>query len=457
MRQFIFSAIILITALLSQQSFAASVVTPEQPSLAPMIEKVKPSIVNINATFSDAPTISHQAMPQKLSPEEARKLFGSQGSGVIIDSKNGLVITNHHVVTDASNIIITLYNGQKFKATLKGNDPATDLAVLQIQFEKNGNHSANLKAIEFSDSDKAKVGDFVVAIGSPFGLEQTVTSGIVSATSRSGIMGSQGYENFIQTDAPINPGNSGGALVDLNGKLLGINTAIITPGSNQGNIGIGFAVPANIARFVSQELIQYGKVSRGIMGVIVGSISSDIASALKRKTLEGAIITQVSPNTPAFGKLQVGDIITKINGREIESAQTVRSLSGLNHANSVITLEIERNGTTLSTQVSTVSQQELEKNLRTKQPFLYGLSLEKIDQQRIMQGHVKGVAITALQGNSPSAEANLLPGDVIVSVNNKPTTTVSELNKICNEYKGDTLLMNVLRGNMALLAAVKRS
>ena len=283
------------TASFSNQSnlFSAGV-----PSLAPMLENVTPAVVNIY-TISEA-----EETTQQIDDPFLRKFFnipGQQkskkknraglGSGVIINSKKGYIITNNHVIARAKDIKVKLQDGREFKATLVGSDPASDVAVIKISPDK-------LHAIRFSDSDKLRVGDFVVAIGNPFGIGQTVTSGIVSALGRSGL-GIEAYENFIQTDASINPGNSGGALVNLKGELIGINTAIIGSRGGSGSVGIGLAIPVNMALDITKQLIKYGKVRRGYLGVSAQDLTNDLSKAFGIKTNKGAIITQVLKDSPA--------------------------------------------------------------------------------------------------------------------------------------------------------------
>lgn len=292
------------------------------PSLAPMLEQVTPAVVNI-ATRGSVRVQS----PMSLDPFFRRyfdvpeyQLTQSLGSGVIVDAGRGLILTNHHVVATAHEITVTLRDGRKLSAVPKGSDPATDIAVIQVAAE-------NLVAAPIADSNALRVGDFVVAIGNPFGLGGTVTSGIVSAIGRSGL-GIHQFENLIQTDASINPGNSGGALVNLRGELVGINSAIFAP--NGGNVGIGFAIPSNMSRRVMNELLSYGEVRRGLLGVVVQDLTRDIAAAFGIRGRGGVIIAGIRPGSPAGDAgLQAGDIVTRINGRPIRNADDMRNRIGL--------------------------------------------------------------------------------------------------------------------------------
>ena len=286
----------------------------KMPTLAPMLDQSKPAVVNI-ATRSHVPVQYNPLLndpffrrffniPQQQQPQ--KRTTQSLGSGVIFDAKQGLVLTNNHVIQRADEITVSLTDGRSFQAELVGSDPETDVALIKIPAEQ-------LTALPLADSDQLRVGDFVVAIGNPFGLGQTVTSGIVSALGRSGL-GIEGYENFIQTDASINPGNSGGALVNLRGELVGINTAIFSPNQRVGNIGIGFAIPSNMVRQISDQLIKYGEVKRAYLGVQMQDITPDLAKAFNLDSNNGAVVTRVQKGSAADDAgVKVGDIITAVD------------------------------------------------------------------------------------------------------------------------------------------------
>ncbi|KAA0580464.1 Do family serine endopeptidase [Azospirillum sp. B21] len=320
-------------------------------TIAPMLEQVTPAVVNISV-LSQAP----QAENPLLRDPFFRRFFNlpdqmpqgrpqvSAGSGVIVDAANGYVVTNSHVVENAQEIAVTLKDRRRLRAKLIGRDAATDIALLQIKAE-------SLTALPLGDSDRAKVGDFVVAIGNPFGLGQTVTSGIVSALGRSGLK-IEGYEDFIQTDASINPGNSGGALVNFQGELIGINTAIIGPAG--GSVGIGFAVPVTIVRSVMEQLREYGEVRRGRLGVAIQDLTPDLAESLNLKGDEGALIAKIERGSPAdSGGLRSGDVVVAVDGRAIRSATDFRNRIGLLRVGTPVQLTVVRGGGQKSVTVRT--------------------------------------------------------------------------------------------------------
>jgi Do/DeqQ family serine protease len=310
------------------------------PSLAPLLREITPAVVNIavrGRVKEENPLLQDPFFRRFFNlPRQAERQFEATGSGVIVDARGGYVLTNDHVVENASAIEVTTKDNRRFRARLVGHDPETDVAVLQIE-GANG-----LAAVSFGDSDRLEVGDFVLAIGNPFGLGQTVTSGIVSALGRTGL-GIEGYEDFIQTDASINPGNSGGALVDLRGRLIGINTAILAPGG--GNIGIGFAVPVNMVRAVFDQILRYGEVRRGAVGVAIQDLTPDIAQGLHTQRSDGAVIAQVEAGSPAErAGLRAGDIVVAANGTPVRSAAQLRNRIGLTPIGQRIELGVERGG-----------------------------------------------------------------------------------------------------------------
>jgi serine protease Do len=312
------------------------------PSLAPMLGRITPGVVNIavrgkvreqNPLLQDPFFRRFFDLPQDQKPRERETQ--ATGSGVIIDAARGYVLTNGHVVENATRIEVTTKDNRRLTAKLVGRDPDTDIAVLQVP-------TNNIIAVPMGDSDRLQVGDFVLAIGNPFGLGQTVTSGIVSALGRSGL-GIEGYEDFIQTDASINPGNSGGPLVNLNGECVGINTAILAPGG--GNIGIGFAVPINMARRVMDQLIQHGEVKRGRIGVAIQDLTPDLADAMKTSHTTGAVIARVDPGSPAErAGLRTGDLVVAANGVAVRSGTQLRNVIGLTRIGTEVDLTIDRRG-----------------------------------------------------------------------------------------------------------------
>ncbi|HTH18019.1 MAG TPA: Do family serine endopeptidase [Magnetospirillum sp.] len=317
-------------------------------TVAPLVRKVTPAVVNIstrtvapaeeNPLYNDPFFRRFFNVPRNLPPRETR----AAGSGVIVDARAGYVLTNNHVVANADRIDVTTKDNRSFHAKLVGTDPSTDIAVLRI--EPNG-----LYDIPFGDSSKVEVGDFVLAIGNPFGLGQTVTSGMVSAIGRSGL-GIEGYEDFIQTDASINPGNSGGALVNFKGELIGINTAILAPGG--GNIGIGFAVPINMARSVMTQIVEHGSVRRGRIGIAVQDLTPDLAEALSTGRQQGAAVVDVEPNSPAArAGLKSGDVVVSVGGEPIRSATELRNRIGLTPVGTTLSLGVERGNRPVAVEV----------------------------------------------------------------------------------------------------------
>lgn len=311
------------------------------PSLAPLLERTTPAVVNI-AVLSRAPAEQNPLMQDpffrryfNLPPMRDAPPQLSAGSGVIVDAGNGYVLTNNHVIANATEILVTLNDRRRFKAKLVGTDPATDIALLKIDPDR-------LTDIKIGNSDALAVGDYVVAIGNPFGLGQTVTSGIISALGRSGL-NIEGYEDFIQTDASINPGNSGGALINLRGELIGINTAILAPAG--GNVGIGFAVPSRMAQGVMAQLLRFGEVRRGLIGVSVQDVTPEIAEAMGLKDGAGALVTQVQAGSPAAAAgIRSGDLIVEVDGHAIDNASDLRNQVGLVPVGQEVKLVVLRDG-----------------------------------------------------------------------------------------------------------------
>jgi Do/DeqQ family serine protease len=338
------------------------------PSLAPMLARVLPGVVNIavkgrvkeeNPLLQDPFFRRFFSLPQRAQPEERETQ--ATGSGVIVDAANGYVLTNGHVTENATRIEVTTKDNRRITAKLIGTDSDTDIAVLQIPTE-------NLTAVPMGDSDRLQVGDFVLAVGNPFGLGQTVTSGIVSALGRSGL-GIEGYEDFIQTDASINPGNSGGPLVNLQGQVVGINTAILAPGG--GNIGIGFAVPINMARRVMEQLVRYGEVKRGRIGVAIQDLTPDLAKAMSTSHTTGAVIARVEPGSPAErAGLKTGDLVIAANGVPVRSGTQLRNMIGLSRIGDEVDLTIDRRGAEQRVPVHVAQASATASRQRSQQPKL---------------------------------------------------------------------------------------
>ncbi len=418
------------------------------PSLAPMIDKVRPAVVNI-ATRSHIEVTSHILPNNPI----FRRFFGggnnlpqrkevkSLGSGVIINAHDGYIVTNQHVVAGADEISVTLSDGEQVEAKLIGSDPEADVAVLQIK-------QKHLTQIAFADSSKIRVGDFAVAIGNPFGLGQSVTSGIISALGRTGL-GIEGYEDFIQTDASINPGNSGGALVNLKGQLVGINTAILSAGSH-GNVGIGFAIPINMVRKIAAQLIKYGEVRRGMLGVVMQNLTPQLSKAFGLSLYQGVVISQVIEHSAASkAGLKAGDVVEKIDGTTVKSASQMRNMVGMMRVGQVMAITVIREGKVIH--LSAKIQDVVEKSIA-------GGKLNPHLEGAVIQYHNKAgnkyVEITDVARGSPAWNARLRKGDMILSVNRIPVKTLPELKKNI-KFSDKQILLNVQRGQIALFILVQ--
>lgn len=407
------------------------------PDLSGMLKNVMPAVVNIYVQ-GELPPGHYPMMGPNKQPYPSQGMvspkFQDVGSGVIVDAKEGYVITNAHVVRDAQSITVTLNDGRRLKGHIIGADNPSDIAVIKI----NPDH---LETIPYADSDQLEVGDYVAAIGSPFGLlTQTVTSGVISALNRSDL-GIEGYENFIQTDAPINPGNSGGALVNMKGQLVGINTAIIAPAG--GNVGIGFAIPSNMAKSVVDQLIRYGKVERGLLGVAVQNLTPDLADALNATGVKGALITQVNPGSPAAkADLRIEDVVTQINGKPITNAAQLRNTIGLMRVGSAVALTVLRNGKTFAVTTTIVPQKEAlaHLNAANSSSLLAGVRLRDYNELNFNAEQVKGIEVLDLDDNSAAALKGLRPGDVILAANNQFVGNIVDLTKIANSNPKRLLL-----------------
>ncbi|MDG4554238.1 MAG: DegQ family serine endoprotease [Candidatus Competibacter sp.] len=420
------------------------------PTLAPMLEQATPAVVNI-ATESrvqqrrnpllDDPFFRHFFnIPDQ--PRERRAQ--SVGSGVVVDARRGYVITNHHVVDGADTITVTLRDGRQLEAKVIGSDSESDVAVIQVP-------ARNLTALPLANSDRLRVGDFVVAIGNPFGLGQTVTSGIVSALGRTGL-GIQGYEDFIQTDASINPGNSGGALVNLRGELVGVNTAIIAPGG--GNVGIGFAIPANMVARLMEQIVAHGAVRRGQLGVSVQDLTPDLARAFNLPASQGAVIAQVSPrSTAAKAGLKAGDVVLRVNDRPIRDGGSLRNAIGLLEIGEAARLEILRDGKALTIDAKVGEYVPAKAEGDDINPRLAGAAFEDIGPNSPLAGKVQGVLITNVDSGSPAARAGLRANDVITGVNHRAVTSTDELRQLA--ARSGSLLLNLVRGQGELLLVLR--
>ena len=421
------------------------------PTLAPMLDQVTPAVLNIatrgHVAVEQNPLLSDPFFRRYFNiPEQPReRQTQSLGSGVIVDAARGYVLTNSHVIHKADEITVTLRDGRHFNAKLIGADPESDVAVIQIPAE-------NLTALPLADSTQLRVGDFVVAIGNPFGLGQTVTSGIVSALGRSGL-GIEGYEDFIQTDASINPGNSGGALVNLRGELIGINTAILAP--TGGNIGIGFAIPINMARDIMAQLVEHGEISRGRLGVTAQDLTPELAKAFGIKATQGTVVAQVAVGSPAEkAGLKAGDVITGVNGKSVRNSADVRNSIGLLRVGEQVKIEVLRDGKA-SVLIATIAEPEMAMlDGKRLHPRLAGALYGNIEEGSPLYGRVEGVQVVKVQPDGPAWRAGLRPSDVITSVNRQPVADVQALQRIATP-NNRTLLLNLQRGDGALFILIQ--
>lgn len=416
------------------------------PSLAPMLERSMPAVVNISTTtnieVNQNPLLQDPFFRQFFQipnlPRQ-RQQKNSLGSGLIIDSNRGLVLTNNHVIAKADKIKVTLTDGRELTAKVIGSDADSDIAVIQIPAE-------NLKQLSIADSSKLRVGDFVVAIGNPFGLGQTVTSGIVSALGRSGL-GIEGYENFIQTDASINPGNSGGALVNLHGEFVGMNTAILAPSG--GNVGIGFAIPSNMVVTIMNSLIKHGEVRRGLLGVTTQDLTQDLVNVFKLQNKQGAVVTRVENDSPAEkAGLEPGDVIITANNQSVKNSQAIRNIVGLMQIGDKVVIDYFHGNEKKSVTVTIVKPDQLEINGDTINKRLEGTLLTSSPKNQ-----TQGILFAQINTSSYSWQIGIRPGDIILSINHNRIHNLDELKKYVNPNA--SLLITILRKQQELYALLQ--
>jgi serine protease DegQ len=423
-------------------SLPAAVNGQPLPSLAPMLQKVMPAVVSVNTKqvvrvrnpFANDPFF-RRMFPNI--PQE--RINESLGSGVIIDAVNGYVLTNHHVIENADDVSVTLADGRTLKAEFLGSDRDTDVALIRIRAD-------NLTAVPLADSGALNVGDFVVAIGNPFGLSQTVTSGIVSAVGRSGIRG-LGLQNFIQTDASINPGNSGGALVNLQGQLVGINTASLNPqGSMAGNIGLGLAIPSNLARDVVDQLLKNnGVVIRGTLGLESQTLTADLAKGLGITETRGALVTRIYAGSGAAAAgLKAGDVVVAANGQRIDSAEALHNYEGLQPVGNAIALELRRDGKPLTLRVALKAQPGAVAGA-SLDPRLTGASFAELPESLRSAG-LSGVLIKDVARGSRAAQNQLQPDDVVLGATTGEFTDLAGF-QASFARKPPQLVLQIMRGN----------
>jgi len=420
------SLLLALAAMSAQAALPASIGGKPVTSLAPLVEAASPAVVNIQVT------------QQRRDRFGRTGEVGGAGSGVIVDANDGYILTNHHVVSDADEIQVTLVDGRTLDAEIVGSDSGTDIALLKVE-------AGDLTEMPIGDSSNVRVGDFVIAIGNPYGLDNTVTSGIVSALGRTGI-NRGGFENFIQTDASINPGNSGGALVNMDGELIGVNSMIFS--RTGGNVGIGFAVPTEIASSIMGQILDFGEVRRGLLGVTIGTIDPEAAETLNLDIEGGALVNRVSPESAAeTAGLQAGDIIVGINDKTITSGPELRNFIGLLRSGDVVSIRYLRDNEsrTTSAQLGTLEDQLLSgANIH---PGLAGASFAPASTSS-----ESGVEVTAVEEGSPAAQRDLRTGDVITAVNRKLVRNLSDLESIAESNR--ILFLLVKRGERSLMLRI---
>ena len=419
------------------------------PSLAPMLERVTPAVVNINSKtrvrvrnpLMDDPFF-RQFFGMQNAPRE--RIEQSLGSGVIIDAAKGYVLTNNHVIEGADDISVTLHDGSSLKAQLVGSDPDTDIAVIQIPAE-------HLAALPLADSSQVRVGDFVVALGNPFGVGQSASSGIVSGLNRTGL-GGRGYQNFIQTDASINPGNSGGALVNLRGELVDINSQIFS--TSGGSNGIGFAIPSDLAKQVMGQLIATGSVKHGTLGVQTQDLTPEIAQMLDAPPGQGAAVTRVDTDSAAAAAgLKAGDVIVQLNGKPIHGANDLHNAEGLAPIGSNIELALLRDGKPLMLTARLVAEQLINADGAALDPRLAGSELSDAGERVRRQG-LAGVSINRIAAASHAANAGLKAGDLIIGINQVDISSLTDLKQILARHPPQVLL-SVVRGRNAFFVPLQ--
>jgi serine protease Do/serine protease DegQ len=446
-RIFLFVVVLPLSAVRVQAGLPAIVDGAPLPSLAPMVETVLPAVVNIStrgrASMRENPLMQDPFFRRFFGAPETQpreRQTSSLGSGVIIDAAAGHVVTNQHVIGNADEITVRLHDGRSVQAEVIGSDPNADIAVIKIPAQ-------GLTAIDLGNSDRLRVGDFVVAIGNPFGLGQTVTSGIVSALGRSGL-GIEDYEDFIQTDASINQGNSGGALVNLRGELIGVNTAIVGPSG--GNVGIGFAIPINMVLVLTRQIVEFGEVRRGRLGVVIQDLTRDLAEAFGIDMEHGAVIAQVMPDSAAADAgLKEADVITAVNERPVKGATDLRNIIGLSRSDEEVEIEYFRNRQQMTVRVK-LRPAEVAIGLGEKiSQHLTGATLTDSED-----GELAGVRVTGVEARSPAWKAGLRKNDLIVSINRERVKNIDDVRQVVSKHSTGVLLQ-IKRGDSALFLVIR--
>jgi Do/DeqQ family serine protease len=436
-------------ALAQGQSLPPQVGDQALPSLAPIIEDVAPAVVNISVSGSVMAVnpLSRDPFFGQFFPPGSPRQVQSAGSGVIVDAENGYILTNFHVIEDADEITVALEDNRALDATVVGSDADSDIAVLQVEAE-------DLEEMPLGDSEQLRVGDFVLAIGNPFRLRHTVTSGIVSGLGRTGI-NPEGYEDFIQTDASINPGNSGGALINLRGELVGINTAIFS--GTGGNIGIGFAIPVNMARSVMNQIISFGGVRRGLLGVNIGTVTPDIAETYDLEDTSGAFVTEVSSGSAAEAAgLEIGDVIVSVDGETMDGPGALRNAIGLLRPGDTVTVGYMRDGE-LNSVMATLGERPtagLAQRLSEIDPEFEGAEFATNSEAQDDFNGTEGVLATVVEPGSAAYVNGLRSGDVITHVNRQRVRSLEEAREIIGAARSSVILQ-VARGNRGVLILMR--
>ena len=438
-----FAALLIAVSTTATAQMPAAIDGEAVPSLAPLVERVSPAVVNIrvSATVQQRNPFGDDPFWRFFAPPNGERQVQSAGSGVIVDAERGYILTNHHVVDGADEIQISLIDGEVLDAEVIGSDAATDIALIQVEGD-------NLVEMPIGDSEVVRVGDFVLAIGNPFGLGHTVTSGIVSALGRAGI-NPNGYEDFIQTDASINPGNSGGALVNMKGELVGINSAIIS--RTGGNVGIGFAVPTEIASSIMRQILDFGEVRRGLLGVTIQPVDSEVAEALNATVDRGALITEVVPGSAADESgLRIDDIIIAVDDEKISNASELRNAIGLRGSGEGVDITYIRNGDTEMT-TAVLGQAQVGRSAGTDlHPGLAGAEFSTYTTSSNVEA---GVEVTAVQDGSAAAQRGIRTGDIITAVNRRTIRNVGQLREIASANR--ILFLLVQRGERSLMLQIR--
>ena len=423
---------------------------PEFPTLAPLIDEVGPAVVNIsvNGSVATRNPLSQDPFFRRFLPPNERREFESTGSGVIVDAVEGYILTNHHVVENATEITVTLIDNRSLTASVVGSDAGSDIAVLRVEPE-------GLIEMPLGDSDRVRVGDFVLAIGNPFGLRHTVTSGIVSGLGRTGI-NPEGYEDFIQTDASINPGNSGGALINLSGELVGINSAILS--GTGGNIGIGFAIPVNMARSVMRQIIAFGSVRRGLLGVSIATVTPEIAEDYLLELASGALITVVTNDSAAESAgLIIGDVIVSLNSETVEDAAALRNAIGLLRPGDKVSVGIIRDGaeetiTAVLDELNAPPADPLQR-LADVDAVFEGAWFVTNHERRADFNGVAGLLVVQVQSGSPAALRGLRGGDVVTHINRQRIRTIADAIDFIDSAR--SIILQVQRGSLGILILMR--